>query len=221
MNHAGTALRHVSLQGDALPVSLHQGVEIDVCLPQGCEVAIGDGEGSPFTRSAVHLSHLPHHSAARWNHQAVKHVDILGHLSLNGNTGMLDGNFLGQNDMKRRSHRDGQGKSVRSCGPILSEPNPNAATENGQACREHVHAPRCYHVMTSTVWSFSARAHRMLSGKAKSDKRENAGSGGCYLLNILSRISGQNSLSRLKNVSSPTMTPHRLRFADIVRSSRG
>ena len=146
MNHAGRTLQNIRLQGDVLPVSLHQGVEIHVGMPQGCEVAIGDGQGSLFAWSVVHLRHLPHHPATRRNHQVVKHVDVLDHLSLNGNTGMLDGNFLGQNDMKRRSHRDGQGESAGVCGPILGEINPNAEAEKAQACHRQVHARPHYHV---------------------------------------------------------------------------
>ncbi len=115
-------------------------------LAERCEVAIGDGQGSLFSRSVVHLSHLPHHPATRRNHQVVKHIDILDHLSLNGNTDMLHGNFLGQNDMKRRSRLDGQGKSAGVCVPILSEIHPNAATEKAQACHRHVHALPRYHV---------------------------------------------------------------------------
>jgi hypothetical protein len=76
----------------------------------------------------------------------VKHVDIVDHLSLNRNTCMFDGNFLGQSDMKRRSHRDGQGESTGVCGPILGEINPNAAAEKAEACHKHVYARPHFHV---------------------------------------------------------------------------
>ena len=116
LHHRGTALRHVSLQGDVLPVSFYQSVEVNMRRPQGREVAVGDSESTPFTWSAVHLAHLPHHMAACRNHQAVKHVDILSATFPSTATpGRLTGTFLVKNEMKRRSHRDSQGKEC----PVL------------------------------------------------------------------------------------------------------
>jgi len=58
---------------------------------------------------------------------------VVGALSLNRNTRILDGNFLGQNDVKRPSHRDGQGNRIGVWEAIRNPIRPNVATEEAQA----------------------------------------------------------------------------------------